>query len=139
MVKELSIEDSDRFLELGQLVNDNFKKLYSLENLLNDSNYKLIGYYDDNILISFLVICISIDSDDICDIVVDDMYRKQGIASKMLNYYFDSINNKEVFLEVNVNNKPAIGLYNKFDFEVINIRKGYYNGTDAYVMRKKVK
>ena len=40
-------------------------------------------------------------------------------------------------LEVKVDNINAIKLYEKFDFKVIHIRRGYYNGVDALIMERK--
>jgi ribosomal-protein-alanine acetyltransferase len=44
----------------------------------------------------------------------------------------------EVFLEVRVDNDPAIELYRSMGFAAIDIRRRYYSsdGTDAVVMRK---
>ena len=44
---------------------------------------------------------------------------------------------KEAYLEVNVSNDAAIGLYLKFGFSILSTRKSYYeNGEDALVMVK---
>ncbi len=47
-------------------------------------------------------------------------------------------NSKSVYLEVNSTNTRAINLYKKCGFEVDHIRKGYYDGVDAFVMIKKI-
>ena len=75
---------------------------------------------------------------DIVNIVVDREVRKQGIATKLINYVidlFDDIDN--VMLEVNENNIPAISLYKKNKFEIINKRNNYY-GSDAALIMKRV-
>ncbi len=43
-----------------------------------------------------------------------------------------------VFLEVRTDNDAAIGLYRAHDFEVVGVRKRYYqpSGADAYTMRR---
>ena len=47
------------------------------------------------------------------------------------------MNLKTFTLEVNVENTPAIKLYEKFGFKNLGIRKKYYNNTtDAYIMTK---
>lgn len=140
MIKELSIEDSESFLELGNLINPNFCKTHDLAYVIDEDCYCVYGYYEKGKLIAFLLILITLDSDDICDIVVDPDYRKKGIASKLLDNYFSSKNDGDfIFLDVNVNNVPAINLYKKYGFEVVNIRKGYYDGVDGYLMEKMVK
>ena len=42
-----------------------------------------------------------------------------------------------ITLEVNVNNKAAIALYEKFNFEVICKRIFYYGNEDAYLMGRR--
>ena len=56
----------------------------------------------------------------------------------MIDYILSDTEIENVILEVNINNKPALNLYQKLGFNIINIRKGYYNGEDAYIMEKKV-
>jgi len=45
---------------------------------------------------------------------------------------------KELFLEVSVANAQALGLYRKYGFEIVAIRKNYYEAEhmDAYVLRR---
>ena len=44
---------------------------------------------------------------------------------------------KNITLEVNEKN-PAVKFYKKIGFEIVSIRKGYYNGQDGYLMEKKL-
>lgn len=41
-----------------------------------------------------------------------------------------------MFLEVRSDNPRAQDLYTRFGFEAIGVRRGYYNGADAIVMRR---
>ena len=45
-----------------------------------------------------------------------------------------------ISLEVRVSNAPALTCYKKYGFEIINIRKSYYqdNHEDAYLMMKPI-
>ncbi len=44
-----------------------------------------------------------------------------------------------VYLEVRVNNTPAINLYKNLGYKILYTRKNYYlDGTDAYVMGKEL-
>ena len=68
-------------------------------------------------------------------LVVDENYRRKKIATNLLNCLItNSKPNQKIYLEVSANNKNAIELYNKFNFNVVNIRKKYYKNVDAYVM-----
>ena len=57
-----------------------------------------------------------------------------------MDFLIDDLSNPgdKITLEVDVDNKAALALYQKFGFEVISIRKGYYNGQDAYLMGRSV-
>jgi len=57
-----------------------------------------------------------------------------------MDYLFSELNDsvETVTLEVAVNNEAAINLYKKFGFEIIHIRKKYYNGIDAYLMGRRI-
>ena len=48
-------------------------------------------------------------------------------------------NCEQLFLEVRVDNLPAINLYNKLGFREINRRKNYYGDVDALVMERNIK
>ena len=74
------------------------------------------------------------------NIVVKKSCRGKGIGGEMLETLIDlcsDMNLKTFTLEVNVENTPAIKLYEKFGFKNLGIRKKYYNNTtDAYIMTK---
>ena len=132
-----NINDVNLFNKLGFQVNDNFDKLFILDDINGDDNNYLFGYYDNGLLVGFIHVIKLVDELEIINIVVDKDYRVKGYGSKLLNYiidYFDNV--RTIFLEVNVNNKAAINLYKKFEFEVVNVRKKYYGNDDCYVMRK---
>lgn len=139
MVSKITLKDENIFYELGILVNPNFKKLFNLEDILSSSNDYLIGYYDKEKLTAFLHFTKSFEVIDIVNIVVAPVYRRQGISTKLINEIltmFDDI--KEIMLEVNEKNIPAINLYQKNNFKEIYRRKKYYGEEDALIMKRDV-
>ena len=139
MISSVSINDNDRFIEIGLLVNDNFNKLFNLEYIINSDTEDVFGFYDNNKLVGFIHVLKTYECLEIINVVVDNDYRKQGIASKLINYVVDYYNDLEyILLEVNEHNDKAINLYNKLEFKVINVRKKYYGNDDALIMRKEV-
>jgi len=76
----------------------------------------------------------------IISIAVHPKWRRKGIASKLLmkiEEEFKRRNIKIFVLEVEVNNKPAISLYEKHGYRIIDVIKRYYpGGEDAYLMIK---
>jgi len=80
----------------------------------------------------------NIDYFELEAIVVNINFRKKGIASRLINFFEEKYTKKgdSILLEVAVNNEAAVSLYKKIGFEIINIRKKYYDKIDAYVMKK---
>jgi ribosomal-protein-alanine N-acetyltransferase len=66
---------------------------------------------------------------------------RKGAASaligKMLEYASKSLC-REVDLEVNEHNAPAIALYSRLGFEVVGKRPKFYNNTDAALLLRKM-
>ena len=136
MIKYISIKDEDIFYKLGSLISNNFSKLYNYNNIIEDNNSILVGYYEDNLLVGFIHCMKSIDSIDIVNIVVDNNYRRRGIATKLIEYIISNNKNKDYFLEVRESNIEAINLYKKNKFYVVNVRKNYYQDEDALLMKR---
>ncbi len=80
------------------------------------------------------------DEAEITSVAVAPEHRRKGIAAKLMERYFDALSEvtNSVFLEVRESNSAAIGLYEKFGFEKISIRKNFYSFPDenAVVMQK---
>ena len=96
---------------------------------------KIIGY------ISFWVVVYEIH---ILNIATHPDFRKQGIASSLVNACLEFSYNtcaRAVTLEVRESNISALSLYRKFGFECKGVRPGYYSDTqeDAIVMWLKLR
>jgi ribosomal-protein-alanine N-acetyltransferase len=74
----------------------------------------------------------------IISIAVLEKYRNKGIGFSLMKETLERMKKagaKEAYLEVRVTNYPAIHLYKKLNFVVINRIISYYSdGEDAYVM-----
>ena len=86
-------------------------------------------------------ICIWFVTDEvhILNLACHPAFRKQGIASALLEHsllFSCTMEVKKTFLEVRESNYAALSLYKKYGFKPIGIRKGYYSDTheDAIVM-----
>ena len=131
MVNNCNISDIDRIIELGKLINSNFDKLNNIEEIINKK--EIIGYYDNNKLVGFIIYEKLYEVIDLLYIVTDTLYRKHGIATTLMNELI-KIDFERIMLEVRCDNSNAIKLYKKFNFKIINIREKYYETQDAYVM-----
>ncbi|HLV73740.1 MAG TPA: ribosomal protein S18-alanine N-acetyltransferase [Vulgatibacteraceae bacterium] len=81
---------------------------------------------------------------DVQTIAVRADRRGSGIGAALLTELLDEAvrrNSEAVFLEVRADNDPARRLYERFGFERVGIRRGYYqpSGTDAIVMCRKLR
>ncbi|MDQ3963311.1 MAG: ribosomal protein S18-alanine N-acetyltransferase [Actinomycetota bacterium] len=75
----------------------------------------------------------------ITNIAVDPAYHGHKVGSRLLlSIVTEAIARgaRTLSLEVRVSNQAAQGMYEKFGFKTVNVRKGYYIETneDAYVM-----
>ncbi len=140
MIREALIDDIDKIYELGNLLNTDFSKTYDLSFYIESDNY-LVLVNDDNKINAFLIVLKGIDSLDIEVIYVQEDSRRKGIATNLLFFLINNYatDKKAIFLEVAVNNNKAIALYKKMEFEIVNVRKKYYENIDAYVMRKVIR
>ena len=126
------IEEIKDISLLKDLFNE-YKKDY--DPIINDYT-KVYAYKIDNKYVSFIVAQILYENADIIDIFTLEEYRRQGIARKLLKEVIDNKQVENITLEVNINNKNAILLYNSLGFKEATKRKGYYNGEDALLMLK---
>jgi ribosomal-protein-alanine N-acetyltransferase len=85
-----------------------------------------------------------IDELHITNIAVEKAFRGRGIGNALMKYIIEYGYTKgfhAMTLEVRRGNLSAISLYEKYDFEVLGVRKEYYtdNHEDALVMWKELK
>ena len=117
---------------------DDFWTIGIFTDELNNSNTHYIVATDNNEIIGFGGISVVLDESTLNNIAVRFDKRKRGVASEILKELINiskKMNCSFITLEVDVNNSPAIRLYEKFGFENLGIRKKYYHGnTDAYIM-----
>lgn len=112
---------------------DKYKDNY--DPIINDYT-KIYAYKIDNKYVSFIVGQILYENAEIIDVFTLEEYRRRGIAKELMHKIIDDEQVKNITLEVNINNKNAILMYNSLGFKETTIRKGYYNGEDALLMLK---
>ena len=118
------------------------KLLFSFDgNIDLNSNpfYKCLIYEEKGIL-GVIVFEEIYDRIELDYIIVNDNYRRRGIASKLMDFlieYSKSNNILNITLEVNENNISAINLYKKYKFDLVSKREKYYKANDAILMIRK--
>lgn len=104
--------------------------------VIPEDNFKYKFYLEP---IGYILIEDMNDTINIIDVFIEEKYRNKGYASKILEYLFNYYKDRNVryMLEVRIDNKIAIHLYEKHNFKIIHTRKKYYNGVDALIMERK--
>jgi ribosomal-protein-alanine N-acetyltransferase len=109
--------------------------------LAKPSSICLGAFDDEGRLAGYLIVSRYVDAWHIMNVAVDDLVRRSGIASRLLDALFELTagdTNRGYTLEVRITNKGAIALYERFGFERSGVRRGYYtdNREDALIMWK---
>ena len=132
-------EDIDAILDISSL---SFSVCWSKDSYIQELTNPIARYLVakiDNKVIGFVGTWIVLDESHITNIAVHPNYRKQGIASKLLEKFLTYCKSQGCVaytLEVRSSNKGAKALYEKYNFKQDGIRKGYYedNKEDAIIM-----
>lgn len=138
---EFSIADISDKNQLDKLQISCLEKLEQQDfyYILKNNNYIVVKGEIEGKIVCFISASISIDESDILQVCVDEKFRRKGYAKELLASYENIMKEKgvkDLFLEVNENNIPAISLYKKMNFSQISIRKKYYGENSAIVMHK---
>lgn len=138
MIREANLYDIPMINQLGLLLEENFEKVYSINEMLKDGYSKVFVYCKDDKVIGFIMATSLYETCDIIGLAVDPHYRNQLVASNLIDYLITDLGEdlRLMTLEVRTKNEAAIKLYGKFGFEVIHVRKKYYGNDDAYLMAR---
>ena len=102
---------------------------------------KLIEYVIEDKVVGHLKYSLIYDRMEIDNLLVEEDYRNQKIATKLMSYLVsEAINNHvvNITLEVRLSNEIARNLYKKFGFREVALRKFYYGDEDGVLMEKQV-
>ena len=118
----------------------------SIEEEMNNMLAYFIVAKDDEKVVGFAMCWFIMDECHIGNIAVTPSYRKQGVASLLLDELLSKCKEHGttyILLEVRASNIPAQNLYKKYGFEEVVVRKKYYKNPDntyedALIMSKNV-
>ena len=105
-------------------------------------SYYLVALENEKVL-GYIGMWHVMDEGHILNVAIDTPYRNLKIGSILLKELLDyckEIGIERVTLEVREHNEPALGLYKKFGFIEMGLRKNYYQDTNenAIIMWKEV-
>ncbi|MBO4331358.1 MAG: ribosomal protein S18-alanine N-acetyltransferase [Oscillospiraceae bacterium] len=96
---------------------------------LNDPHCVYFAAEEDGRLIGYAGMQYVLDEGYINNIAVSPSYRRRGVASALMDRLIDSARGLSLAfltLEVRCGNHAAISLYEKYGFERVGLRRGYY-------------
>ena len=110
-------------------------------NELANGHHYLVAQAPDGTVLGYAGLAVGDEEGWINNIAVRQSEQRHGIGRALLEALLDQARKqhvKQVLLEVSVDNVAAQRLYAGYGFEVIGVRKGYYQptNTDALVMRR---
>lgn len=139
-ISDMSILDLENISDKLASEFDDFWTVSTLKNELQNPNSRYIVAKLNDEIVGFGGIWKAVDDIHVTNIVVKKNYRKQNIATIILDNLIDISKKQDITsitLEVNCTNLPALKLYEKFGFKKVGLRKKYYNNTDdAIIMTK---
>ena len=111
-------------------------------NVIEDNPFsRYLEYEIDGKVVGHLKYAFIYDRIEIENLFVEDAYRNQRIASKLMGYLVSiaiEYHVVNITLEVRTSNEIARNLYKKFGFREVAIRKFYYGDEDGILMEKQV-
>ena len=108
--------------------------------LYNDNACFIVAEDDEGNVIGYAGLNTVLDEGYINNIAVEDAARRHGVASALLDVFcrFAAVNLAFLTLEVRKSNAAAIALYEKYGFQQVGLRKGFYQHPreDAIIMTR---
>ncbi|MCX8168795.1 MAG: ribosomal protein S18-alanine N-acetyltransferase [Candidatus Methanomethylicia archaeon] len=152
VIREVALKEIPKVMEINRkCLPENYTQSFFLQHykkfpkafLVADVNNEVVGYVMcrveygiSNFRFAF------VKKGHIISIAVLPEYRRVGIGYNLMIKSMEALKNygaTEVYLEVRVSNYPAIRLYEKLNYKIVNKIIGYYaDGEDAYVMAREL-
>ena len=135
-ISEVTVKDLFKINELENQLNLNETKLNFFNQTLSNENFKFIKLVLEKQIIGFLQFSWNKSDCDIISIGIIKKLQKMNNGKKLVKY-LKSLNFKNIYVEVSVNNKKAIIFYQRLNFLKIGLRKNYYKKqkSDAILLK----
>ncbi len=106
------------------------------------AGYTAWAMFEGQTMAAYAVAMLAVDEAHLLNLSVARRYQRQGYGWKMLEWIAQCTRDygaRSLLLEVRPSNEPAVRLYQRYGFERIGVRPGYYPAAggreDAVVMR----
>jgi ribosomal-protein-alanine N-acetyltransferase len=117
------------------------KSLWNYQQIVSDMEREDVDYFfvsANQSIVGFLAIQDLVGEVELTNIAVKTAYQGQHLADQLFNQLIEC--GTPIFLEVRQSNTAAIGLYQKYGFKEIGLRRNYYHNPieDAILMKREV-
>ena len=136
-IKKMTKEHLEQIKDILQEQFDEFWNANVLDKELENPLSDYIVAIENGEVVGYAGIWQPIDEGHITNIVTKKERRGKHIGTKMLEEIINLAkrkNLKNVTLEVNEHNEPAINLYKKYNFVEVGKRTKYYNSSDDAII-----
>lgn len=127
----MTAEHLDQVAELEKICfSDPWSRRMLSEHLENECAATLVAVGEDGTVLGYAGLLVVLDEGYITNVAVNPDYRRQGIAGQLLGVFHRfAEGNKLAFLtlEVREGNTAARGLYSKYGYKEVGVRKNYYD------------
>jgi ribosomal-protein-alanine N-acetyltransferase len=140
---EADLEDLDGIMEVEEkCFTAPWSKNMFLSEMYNENTLFFVMLEND-IVVGYISLYKVLDEIHVNNIAIDPDYQRQGYASSIMDnaiFIAEKLSAASITLEVRSSNIPAIGLYKKYGFETLGVRKNYYKNPkeDAIIMTRKL-
>ena len=97
-------------------------------------NYDSYSVFFGDKIVGYIISKISYPETHILNLTVDSKFRNNGVGTSLIQLIIDDArirNSKDIILEVRTSNVSAQLLYKKLSFEMIGLRKDYYESKEG--------
>lgn len=136
-IRPMLISDLDNIKDILTDDFDDFWNYNVFKSELENPNSEYFVALENDEIVGFAGIWISVDDIHITNIVTKKSCRNHGIGTKLLEHLIIISKDKNLSsltLEVNEKNNAAIKLYEKHHFQKIGQRKNYYNQNENAII-----
>jgi len=140
-IELMTLRDIDCVLEIEKqcFTHPYSRQILEDELMLDVSHLRILKL--GKLVVGFLDYWLVKDEIHLINIAILPQYQGRGYAGLLMKYLFEVSRTKlckKIFLDVRESNQAAIGLYQKYGFQKVGVRKQYYseNKEDAWVMVK---
>ncbi len=153
-IRNAKLEDLDQVIKINEItLPEHYPRWFWENHLVNWGKAFYVAETDEGKIVGYVMSRVEyglgfivggmVKKGHIISIAVLPEYRRKGIGSKLLAKALEALRDeyecKEVYLEVRVSNTPAIKMYEKHGFKIVERIPMYYvDGEDAYLMAREL-